>query len=312
MRTQVIWVFCLHLLVCASCGAAEEAPVVAQGPVDLVESYAAQGQLILASLSSAPFPHPERAEGRRYNGQFYSAKDHYSDSTVALFIPRGFRETGTVDFVVHFHGWTNHVARVLSHYQLIEQLVASGRNAVLVVPQGPMDAPDSFGGKLEDLEGFKHFMEDVAQTLRQKSTLKNKDFALGKIVLCGHSGGGRVISFIVDVGGLTDHVREVWMFDALYEQTPQILAWIERKQGRFIDLYTEQGGTQPETEHLISDLKTRGIAAFAGNDTQTSGADLQSHAVVFLQTDLAHNEVIYKRRAFCDYLKTSCLGDRGR
>ena len=111
--------------------------------------------MILAQLTSAPFPHPSRAEGHRYNGQLFAAKEHYADSSVAIFVPKGFRESGKIDFIVHFHGWTNHVERVLDHYKLIEQLTASGRNAVLVVPQGPRDAPDSGGGKLEDADGFK-------------------------------------------------------------------------------------------------------------------------------------------------------------
>jgi len=68
--------------------------------------------------------------------------------------PKGFSKNGRVDFVVHFHGWKNHVEAVLRHYQLIEQLMASRRNAVLVIPQGPCDAPDSFGGKLEDPGGL--------------------------------------------------------------------------------------------------------------------------------------------------------------
>ncbi len=112
---------------------------------------------------------------------------------MAIFIPKGFRETGQIDFIVHFHGWKNHVEGVLDEYKLIEQLAASGRNAVLVVPQGPRDAPDSFGGKLEDPDGFKRFMADVMDTLRQQSGLKKKDFALGQIILSGHSGGYEVM-----------------------------------------------------------------------------------------------------------------------
>ena len=116
----------------------------------LPEKYANYGELIVTQLATAPFPHPQRAEGHSYHDEQFSAKDHYSDSTVAIFIPKGFRETGKIDFVVHFHGWKNNVPGVLAHYKLIEQLIASGRNAVLVVPQGPFNAPDSFGGKLED------------------------------------------------------------------------------------------------------------------------------------------------------------------
>jgi len=64
----------------------------------------------------------------------------------------------------------------------------SRRNAVLVVPQGPRNAPDSFGGKLEDADGFNGSWQTYP-TLKQKSGLQRKDFAIGQIVLSGHSGG---------------------------------------------------------------------------------------------------------------------------
>jgi hypothetical protein len=274
----------------------------------LSERYAGSGQLIVTQLASAPFPHPKRAEGHTYQKQLYPAAEHYSNNTVAIFIPKGFRETGQVDFVVHFHGWKNNVEGVLGRYQLIEQLMESGRNAVLVVPQWPRNAPDSFGGKLEDPDGFKRFMADVVDTLRQQSALKKKDFAIGQIVLSGHSGGYEVISAIVDRGGLTEHVREVWLFDALYAQTDKFLAWIDRHLGRFIDIYTEHGGTKAETEQLMAKLKQRGTAVFAGKEGEAKPLDLQTNKLVFLYTDLPHNEVVHKRQEFREFLKTSCFG----
>lgn len=275
---------------------------------NLPERYAPQGELILTPLASAPFPHPKRTEGHRYKGQLYPAHEHYSDNTVALFIPKGFRETGKLDFVIHFHGWKNHVAGVLGQYQLIEQLIESRRNAVLVVPQGPRNAPDSFGGKLEDTDGFQRFMADVVETLRQKSALRKKDFAIGQIVLSGHSGGYQVISAILDHGGLTEHVREVWLFDALYAQPDRFLVWIDRKQGRFIDIYTEGGGTKAETEKLMATLNQRGTAFLAAEESKAGPAGLQTDRLVFLHTDLPHNDVVHKRQQFRDYLKTSCFG----
>jgi hypothetical protein len=277
---------------------------------DLAQHYAAEGELILAKLDSAPFPHPSRADGHRYEGPLYSAKEHYSDSSVAIFVPKGFRETGRIDVVVHFHGWKNHVQRVLDRYRLIEQLAASGRNAVLVVPQGPYDAPDSGGGKLEDADGFNRFMAEVADTLRKKSGLKKKDFSLGRIILSGHSGGYQVIASILDRGGVTDHVREVWLFDALYAKTPSFLTWIDRKQGRFIDVYTEHGGTKGETEKLMETLKGRGTDFLARKESETGDNLLRSSRIIFLFRDLPHDEVVHKREAFRDYLQTSCLEKR--
>ena len=277
---------------------------------NLPQRYAGCGELIVTQLASAPFPHPQRAEGHQYQKQLYPAKEHYTDSTVAIFIPKGFRETGTIDFVVHFHGWKNYVAGVLEQYQLIEQLLESGRNAVLVVPQGPRNAPDSFGGKLEDAKGFQRFMDEVVDTLRQKSALKKKGFTIGQIMLSGHSGGYEVISAIVARGGLTDHVREVWLFDALYAQTDRFLAWHDQQHGRLLDIYTEHGGTKAETEQLMATLKKRGTKFFSGKESETTAADLQANKLVFLFTALPHNDVVAKHQTFRWFLETSCLKKR--
>jgi len=276
----------------------------------LSEHYSQSGELLLVHLPTAPFPHPQRAEGHKYKEQFFSAAEHYTNDTVAIFIPKEFHETGKIDFVVHFHGWQNNVEGVLKRYQLIEQLVASGRNAVLIVPQGPYNASDSFGGKLEDADGFSRFMNEILDTLRQKSTLKNKVFGLGNIILSGHSGGYQVISSIVDHGGLTDHVKEVWLFDALYARTEKFLAWWDKSHGRLINIYTEHGGTKGETEKLIATLKDRGTAIFSAKDTEATPANLRENRVIFLYTDLAHDDVIHKRKAFEQFLSASCLAGR--
>jgi hypothetical protein len=275
----------------------------------LPQIYAPQGELLLAHLASAPFPHPQRAQGHKYKDQFYDASEHYSNDTVAIFIPKGFRETGHIDFVIHFHGWQNNVETVLGRYQLIEQLVASRRNAVLVVPQGPGNAPDSFGGKLEDPDGFARFMNEVAETLRSKSTLKLRFFTLGNIVLSGHSGGYQVISSILDHGGLTGQVKEVWLFDALYARTDTFLAWWDKSRGRLIDLYTEHGGTKGETEQLMATLKQRGIPFFAAKDAEQTQADLRGNQLIFLYSDLPHDNVVHKHKAFEQFLTTSFLAE---
>ncbi len=291
------------MLVCA---------VLASGALaeNLPQRYADQGELIVTQMVSAPFPHPQRAEGHKYKDQVYTAKEHYSDSTVAIFIPKGFRETGRIDFVIHFHGWKNYVERVLEHYKLIEQLMESGRNAVLVVPQGPRDASDSFDGKLEDPNGFKRFMDEAAATLREQSALKKKDFTVGNIILSGHSGGYQVMSSIVDCGGLSDHVKEVWLFDALYARTEKFLAWFDNQQGRLLNIYTDHGGTKDESEKLMAKLKQRGTPFFTGQETEAKPADLHTNQPIFLHSDLPHNEVVDKHRTFAEFLKTSCLEKR--
>ena len=274
---------------------------------NLEQTYASYGRLIVTQFVSAPFPHPARAEGYKYKDKIYPADKHYNDSTVAIFIPKGFRATGKVDFVVHFHGWYNTVAGALGQFKLIEQFVESSRNAVLVVPEGPHNAPDSFGGKLEDPDGFKRFMDEVVETLKQKGEFKKKDFAVGDIVLSGHSGGYRVMSAIVDRGGMSSGVKEVWLFDALYAETDKFLAWWDKQPGRLLNIYTDGGGTKDDSEAMMALLKKRSTAFLAAEETKATADELKTNKLVFLHTDLGHNDVLEKRKEFCLFLKTSCL-----
>lgn len=276
----------------------------------LEETCAAHGRLIMAAFASAPFPHPARAAGHTYKGKLYPPAEHYADSTVALFIPKDFRETDRVDLVVHFHGWNNTVAGTLATFHLVEQLVASGKNAVLVVPEGPHNAPDSFGGKLEDPDGFRRFMDEVATTLRTQGGFKRTDFSIGRIILSGHSGGYHVIAGILDCGGLARNADEVWLFDALYGQADSFLAWADRSQGRLLNISTDHGGTKEESENLKARLAARGTPIYATEETALSAAALKEKQFVFIHTDLGHNDVLDHRNQFTLFLKASVLADR--
>jgi serine-type D-Ala-D-Ala carboxypeptidase/endopeptidase (penicillin-binding protein 4) len=280
------------------------------GPESLEKQFAPYGQLIITQMVNAPFPDAARANGHWYDNQFFSAKDHYSNSTVAIFIPKNFRATDKVDFVVHFHGWRHTVAGTLEEYKLIEQLAASDKNAILVVPQGPYDAPDSFGGKLEDPDGFKRFMNEVVETLKSSGALSETNFEIGKIILSGHSGGYEVMAAIVDHGGLTDKIKEVWLFDALYAGTENFVAWQKRENGRLLDIYTDHGGTEYETRDLMASLKAHGVPFFFSEDTNATPADLRTNKLVFLHTDMIHDDVVAKRKTFEQFLKTSCLENK--
>jgi D-alanyl-D-alanine carboxypeptidase/D-alanyl-D-alanine-endopeptidase (penicillin-binding protein 4) len=276
-------------------------------PASLEKTYAPFGQLVVTQLTTAPFPHPARAQGYTYHDKFYSAQEHYSNSCVVIFIPKGFRPTEKVDFVVHFHGWNHTVAGTLDEYKLIGQFADSGRNAILIVPQGPYNAPDSFGGKLEDTNGFKNFMDEVAATVKDSGALAQTNFAIGNIILSGHSGGYRVIAAILDHGGLSEKVREVWLFDALYGGTESFVAWQKAENGRLLDIYTDHGGTKEETENLMASLKTNGVVFFAAEDTNATLESLLTNKLVFLHSDMNHGEVIAKRGTFEQFLKSSCL-----
>ena len=274
------------------------------------QRYASYGELLVTQLSSAPFPHPMRSAGRTYGTRFFPADKHYNDSSVAIFIPKNFKQSRKIDIVVHFHGWFNNIDSTLQQFRLIEQFIESGKNAILVVPEGPKNAADSFGGKLEDKGGFKKFIDEIVAFLVQQKKVKAS--RIGDIILSGHSGGYHVISYILLHGGIPDHIKEVYLLDALYGETEKYSYWLDHYKGKMVNIYTDSGGTKYETELLMADLKGWGIPYFAAEELDATAKDLRKNKLIFLHTKLQHNDVVAAHDNFREYLKASCLQNRGK
>ena len=273
---------------------------------NLTTRYSNYGEMIVTHLHNASFPDTGRAKGHTYDTTFYPVAGHYDDSTVAVFIPKGYYQGSKVDLVIHFHGWFNNVDSTFLQYNLVKQFVGSGKNALLVVPEGPKNAPDSYGGKLEYKEGFSKFVHELIDTLYSQKKINTGK--IGKIILSGHSGGYRVMSFILMRGGLANHIKEVYLFDALYAEKEKYIYWLDHYKGKLIDIYTEYGGTKDESNKLTDDLKGWGIP-FKSFDSELNVTpyDLANNRLVFIYTDLQHNYVLSARNEFMNYLKASCL-----
>ena len=249
------------------------------------------GQLFVASLTNAPFPHASRTNGHTYQGVAYPAAKHYADSSTAFFVPRGFKPGTEIDVVVHFHGWRNSIAGAARDFDLLGQFAASRRNAVLILPEGPLNAPDSSGGKLEDAGGFARFMAEVMAVLKANGV--SGDARLGRVVLSGHSGAYRVISAILESGGLPEGVREVYLFDALYGQMDRFQRWFESAPDRrFVVLYADTGGTLEETRKFITTMGARKTAPLSAEESTVTDPQLRAHRIVFLHSSKGHNEVL--------------------
>jgi len=185
----------------------------------------AGGRTLILPFSSAPYPHSSRALGHLYQGRLYDAATHYSNSDVGIFVPDGWQpRNDAADFIVHFYGWNHDIGATFSTYRLREQLVASRRNAILLVPQGPTNAPDSGFGKLElDVGGFQRFITDVAGRLKQLK-ISSTDRP-GRIVLTAHSGGYGGAGGVLTRGGMNDSITDVILFDAAYGYFDAFADW---------------------------------------------------------------------------------------
>ncbi|MCX6152186.1 MAG: hypothetical protein NTX22_16795 [Ignavibacteriales bacterium] len=271
------------------------------------QDYPKYGEVIKLHLSSAPFPHPNRAEGHTYDNKLYPADKHYSDSTVLIFIPKGFQPKGPTDFIIYFHGWYNNIDSACKQFNITEQFSASNKNAILVFPEGPKDAPDSFGGKLEDENGFANLMKEIVENLVIQKKIKEQE--IGNIILAGHSGAYHAISFMLLRGGLTEKIKEVFLFDALYGQTEKYVYWLTKYNGKLINIYTKDGGTKWESENLIEDLKGWGIPFIAKDEVEITADELKNNKLIFLYSQLGHNDVISKNKNWMKFLQSSCFSD---
>src|SRR5450759_5337602 len=83
----------------------------------LAERYADTGTMIVTTSPFTMFPHEKRAQGHTYDGKSYPADVHYGDRTVAIFVPKGFRDGDATNLVFYFHGWRNNVDDTFAKYR---------------------------------------------------------------------------------------------------------------------------------------------------------------------------------------------------
>jgi len=267
------------------------------------------GDTIIRPFAHAPYPHASRENGHIYQGKKYEAATSYSDSSVGIFVPAGYQPGQVVDYVIHAHGWNNHVSQVLDHYRLREQLSASGVNAILIVPQGPRDAPDSGGGKLElDKGAFKELLTEITDYLVKCRRIHTH--TIGKIVLSTHSGGYAVTGAILHHGGLTDHITDVLLFDSSYGSLDWFVDWVAAgRKRRLVSIFTEHLAS--ENFMLISSLQARRFPFTTQMVPDMTDEALEKRHAIFLHTrDIEHDEIIQKIDLFDRFLRTSALPQR--
>ena len=260
------------------------------------------GEVALPKFASAPYPHISREQGYMGSTKTFPRDPHYVDSTVGVFIPTTFRAGKTVNFVVHFHGHGNHVAKVFSDYDLQRQMKESGLNAVLVVPQGPRDAADSGDGKLQfEPKGLENLLNETVEFLAKSGKISSETH-IGKVALTAHSGGYLVVSAILGKNELADKISDVILFDATYGGLASIADWVKAdRRHRLISICTDHLGHN--NAQLIAMLQKRGVATRVVMENDATVLEIGKRGpLVVLTTTLEHNEVISKRDYFAKWL----------
>src|SRR5438477_94721 len=207
--------------------------------------------------------HKDGRRGHRaYGGRVYWQDQTYNDSRVLMHVPESFdiRRPGVI--VVFFHGNGATLERDVRDRQLVPQQISdSGANAVLLAPQLAVDAADSSAGKFWQPGGLKRFVAESPDHLARPcgDPRSAKDFANMPIVIVGYSGGFMPAAWSLEVGGLGNRVRGVFLLDAVYGELDKFASWVvNNRSGFFVSSYTHY--TKRHDNELIQMLKDKGIA----------------------------------------------------
>ncbi len=236
-------------------------------------------------VSHAPFPHVSREAGWHYGDNYFPRDPHYGDSSIVIIVPSQCRAAVEgIDLIVHFHGWNNDNLGVLEKFRLPQQLAASRKNAILVLAQGPWRASDSGGGKMEEPGGFRRFVEEIVEVLRREGRLGAS--GIGKIIVSAHSGGYRPAICAVSRGGLADRISAVFLFDAFYAMTEELMPWLQMdKKHRLRSVYTDH----------LADEHAAFVTLLKQNDIGYSEMLQPEERVVLEPTTECHNCVVFNR-----------------
>ena len=273
--------------------------------------HVAGGRTFIVPFASAPYPHASRANGHTYDGKLYDAAAYYSSSNVGIFVPDGWApENGAIDAIVHFYGWRHDVSATFSTYRVREQLLASKRNAILIVPEGPTNAPDSGDGKLElDDGGFARFIGDVFGWLAQ-SKVSPVD-RVGRLVLSAHSGGYGGAGGVLTRGGMNDSITDVLLFDSAYGYYDAFANWARGADKHLLSIFTSD--TMPGNVTLMAMLQGSSPSSYVWLSKDLTLERLRTRDATFIfATDVAHDDLLTHDSWYALYLQTTALTSLAR
>jgi len=263
-----------------------------------------EGRICFTPFAFAPFPHVSRMNGHRWNETEFPYAGHYDDATVAVWVPGHYRPVKEIQVLIHFHGWGNQVSNVVNQFDLTGEITRSGKNVILICPQGPKNASDSTCGKMEEPGNFSLFLDEIQQFLQQEKIVPAGSH-IQDVILSGHSGAYLVMSKILGNAQDSKKVRETYLFDATYGARESFADWIRKSSShRLFSIFTDH--LTPENMNILYQLQEKGNNSFRViPDDLINDSFLKDHRVIFTHTKLGHNEVIHVRHYLEMLLRTS-------
>lgn len=285
------------------------------------------GQMGIVPLENAPYPDPSREKGFTRGNESFPYEGHYDDNSIALVIPPGFKPSSKIDFVVIFHGHRNTAVDFITSYSVGSVWGDCAPNAILVIPQGPKNAPDSGGGKMEKPNGFANMMNELLAALKEDGKIP-ASAKIGNLVIGGFSGGFRPLAYSIHQGGMTSSIKEVWLFDAAYgfqdylsepflkpgtkkvlralftdhqaHENYSIMSHIGKSGNKLVFLVDEElsRSTTSAEDYKACPVHVKG--SYPGDDELLR--ILKNESLVYLHTALPHDGLIFTKRYLADFI----------
>jgi hypothetical protein len=230
--------------------------------------------------------------------------------TAVVHAPAGFDPRAPLHVVVFLHGH-NGCAQVLmaggearcrpgdaarEGWDLAARHDAAGTNTLFVIPQLAFLQRSGDPGCFARAGCFRRFLDELlgdalASQLGGPRALRE----LGSLTLVAHSGGFQAALAILEHGAVSERVRAVVLFDALYAHADRFFAWLRgsaRKDARLVSVYLGNGSTRRESRALLARARRAlgaGQVATAGGGTLAS--ELPRRRVLIAPTRAAHRAV---------------------
>lgn len=250
-------------------------------PASITWTDDGRGMRAVAGLPSAPFP--------------YSGGAWFDDS-VFIWLPHG--ADGAISTVTHLHGHNAVIPGTTDGQNLPVLMAQSGRNAVLIAPQGPYSAASGDFGRLMEPGGHANLVRDVFALLYRDGWISAP--LHDQAVLTSHSGGYRATARIMEQGGLP--ITTAHLFDSLYGEQ-SAFAEFALHGGLFRSNYTTTGGTATTNTDLANQIRDDGVLVASTFDQVT----LNEQDVIIGHTPAAHGGVMSDNQNFSRWLLESGL-----